>query len=156
MSRRASSWTIGVGLVLLTLTGCIGQTVYHHYEHTPVAGWEREDALTFGVPPMKERAVIRRSVDLRTTAAYPFRSLSLVVDQIVFPSRMHRRDTVHCTLADGDGKRLGDGRSMFQQTFPLPDISLNEGDSLSVTIHHVMARETLTGIADVGLRLEAY
>jgi hypothetical protein len=45
---------------------------------------------------------------------------------------------------------------MRQQEFPLPDISLNEGDSLSVTIHHIMSRETLTGISDVGLLLQVY
>ena len=157
MNSRSNKRWIAVGLcATLLLMGCIEKTVYYHYEHTPMTGWEREDTLTFGVPPMTQRAVVQRYVGLRTAVNYPYSKISMVVEQTTLPSNRHRRDTVHCTLVDSDGKNLGHGLSMRQQEFPLPDISLNEGDSLSVTIHHIMSRETLTGISDVGLLLQVY
>jgi gliding motility-associated lipoprotein GldH len=155
MSRRNSSWAVIATLALL-LTGCIGKTVYHHYEHTPAAGWEREDTLTFAVAPMKQHGVVQRAIGLRTTSDFPFRSVSLVVEQVTYPSGVFRRDTVECTLADAEGRSLGDGISLKQQNFPLPDISLNEGDSLSVAIRHIMRLDPLPGITDVGLLLQFF
>jgi gliding motility-associated lipoprotein GldH len=34
------------------LVSCTGNKVYDHYEQTPTTGWEKNDTLTFGVPPL--------------------------------------------------------------------------------------------------------
>ena len=51
--------------------------------------------------------------------------------------------------------RITDGYP-YQYRFHLPDISLNEGDSLCFRIHHNMRREEMPGVSDVGLRLTMY
>ena len=143
--------------VALVMTGgCNRKTIYHHYEHTPLAGWEKNDTLVYQLPAAKERAVVQRDVELRVSADYPFRSLHLIVEQIIYPSRHTRLDTLECELVTPEGEMLGNGVSLYQYWFRLPDISLNEGDSLCIGIRHDMKREILPGIADVGLHLTAY
>ena len=87
---------------------------------------------------------------------YPFQSINLIVEQTTLPARLFRRDTLNCNLVTAKGKIKGEGITLYQYRFALPDISLNEGDSLSVSIRHNMKREILPGIADIGLRLTAY
>ena len=141
--------------VALAFAGCNRKTIYHHYEHTPVAGWEKNDTLTFTVKA-KERAVVQRDVELRISGDYPFRRLNLVIEQTTYPAGISRRDTLNCDLIDPQGNIHGQGLSLYQYRFHMTDISLNEGDSLCVNIRHNMKREVLPGIADVGLRLRAY
>ena len=141
--------------VALAIAGCNRKTIYHHYEHTPVAGWEKSDTLTFTVKA-KERAVVQRDVELRISGDYPFQQLNLIVEQTAYPAAIRRRDTLNCSLIDPQGNIGGKGLSLYQYRFHMTDISLNEGDSLCVCIRHNMERESLPGIADVGLRLTAY
>ena len=158
MSRRSNKWLCLIGLtVALVVAGCDRKTIYHHYEHTPLAGWERGDTLFFTVKPVGQGTVaVRRAVELRTADSYPFRALSLIVEQTVLPSCRTSRDTLDCPLVTPDGTVLGQGITLYQYHFSLPDASLEEGDSLSLRVYHNMKRETLPGIADIGIRLTAY
>ena len=152
-SNRCTIWLLAVALAL---AGCNRKTIYHHYEHVPLAGWAKNDTLCFSVSPVSERAVAQRDVELRTSGDFPFQRLLLVVEQTAYPSRICRRDTLNCLLVDPEGNIKGDGATLYQYRFHMTDISLNEGDSLSVRIRHDMKREVLPGIADVGIRLTAY
>ena len=153
--RRNSRWLLLFFTVALVTASCNRKTIYHHYEHTPVAGWEKSDTLTFTVKA-KERAVVQRDVELRMSGDYPFQRLNLVIEQTTYPAGISRRDTLNCDLIDPQGNIRGEGLSLYQYRFHMTDISLNEGDSLCVHIRHNMKREVLQGIADVGLRLRAY
>ena len=71
--RRNKHWICLILLtVALAIASCNRKTIYHHYEHTPVSGWEKNDTLQFNIPAAKERAVAQREVELRVTGAYPF------------------------------------------------------------------------------------
>ena len=142
--------------VVLAIAGCDRKIVYHHYEPTSLAGWEKDDTLFFVVRRVPQTAVLRRDVELRTDGSYPFQSLSLIVEQTTFPAGLTRRDTLDCRLVTPDGTVTGRGITLYQYRFPLPTASLTRGDSVCLSIRHNMRRETLTGIADVGIRLTAY
>jgi len=36
------------------LSACSGSTVYDEYAHTPIAGWEKNDTLSFEVSPKQK------------------------------------------------------------------------------------------------------
>ena len=157
-SRRLLSFTFTVVLIAVALVtaSCKRKTIYHHYEYTPLAGWEKNDTLFFTLSPVKERAVVQRDVEMRISGEFPFQRLYLIVEQTTYPSNILRRDTLNCHLIDPAGNIQGNGVSLYQYSFHMSDISLNEGDSLQICIRHNMKREILPGIADVGIRLTAY
>ena len=66
------------------LSACSGSTVYDEYAHTPIAGWEKNDTLSFEVSPLLEPGHYRQSLGLRITGAYPFMGLTLIVEQTVY------------------------------------------------------------------------
>lgn len=156
MSRKSNKWLYLILCLTVAFISCDRKTIYHHYEHTPLAGWEKEDTLFFAIGRMTHKSTLQRDVELRTADNYPFRSLSLIVEQTVLPSGQMSRDTIDCDLTTPDGNIIGQGITLYQYRYPLPAVSLNEGDSISLRIYHNMRREVLAGIADVGIRLTTY
>lgn len=140
------------------LSACSGSTVYDEYAHTPIAGWEKNDTLSFEVSPLLEPGHYKQSLGLRITGAYPFMGLTLIVEQAVY----HRNrkipgeckiDTVNCQLIDKNGVSKGQGISYYQYNFPINIYQMHQGDSIHVAIRHDMKREILPGVSDIGIKI---
>ena len=151
--RRAAYVTIIVAAAL-ALAACGGSTVYDKYRPARIDGWEKNDTLVYDVPPLAAAGQYRQEIGVRISGAYPFTSLSLFVEQIVEPGHRRRVDTLTCRLYDDKGNILGRGVGSYQYDFILADVSLHKGDSLHVIIRHVMKREILPGISDIGFRIK--
>lgn len=139
--------------ILAVLSSCDNKVVYDTYNHTPIEGWEKNDTLFFDVPCMRSSGRYRLEVGMRTNGSFPFTGLSIVVEQTVIPGYKTFTDTLKCRLSDDKGNFLGQGISCFQYNFILSDINLHEGDSLHVRVRHIMKREILPGISDIGLKV---
>lgn len=153
MTRLRLHILTAVACVAMALCSCNSDVVYDKYNHTQLTGWEKNDTLAFDVPPMKESGRYRLELGLRTSTSFPFTGLSLVVDRTVEPGHMLYTDTVNCRLADDKGNVLGRGVSCFQYSFIVSDIDLRRGDSLHICVRHIMKREIMPGISDIGLKI---
>jgi gliding motility-associated lipoprotein GldH len=150
--------------VALTLVGCNRATVYHQYEHVSSEGWDRTDTLRFHIAPAKAAAILHEEVELRTNGHYPFTDLCLIVEQTIYPSHTdmspyssqntRRIDTLTCSIADKNGIAKGKGLNYIQNHYHLTDLNVSEGDSIDVAIYHHMRKEVLSGIVDLGIKLQ--
>jgi len=139
--------------LLLTLGACKPEVVYHHYQHVTDNNWDKGDTIYFNIPPVKTSGLFHEEAELRISKEYPFLSISLLVQQTIFPQKKHQSDVINCDLISENGVMKGDGITLFNYQFPVRDIYLNSGDSVCVAIIHNMKRETMAGIADVGFCL---
>lgn len=151
MQRNISLFLIA--LLSLVFVACDTSTVYHHFEPTPISGWERNDTLKFSVPVLTSAGGYREDVSMRLNSEYPFTGLTLIVDQTVFPGRRHVSDTLNCSVVDMEGNVKGRGIGFYEYDFPLTHLRLNAGDSLQINVRHNMKREILPGIADIGIKV---
>lgn len=135
------------------LAACKQRTVYYHYEHVPVTGWEKNDTLVFDLPPMAEDGSYMQEIGVSISSYYPFMGLNLVVEQQVVNTHEQRTDTLVCRLVDEQGNAKGRGVSQFQYLFHLNTLKLHKNERLHVAIRHDMKREILPGITDIGIRL---
>lgn len=142
-----------VAVVALALPACDGGVVYDEYRPTQIEGWEKNDTLVFDVARLRHGGRYRQEIGLRINALYPFTRLSLLVEQTIEPGHRLAVDTLDCRLYDDKGNVLGDGVSYFQYNFMLSEVDLREGDSLHVCVRHIMKREILPGISDIGLKM---
>lgn len=140
-------------LAVLLLTACKQRTVYYHYEHTPLSGWEKNDSLVFTTDTIAIDGTYSEEVGIRINGTYPFLQLNLVVEHLVMPAMTVKSDTLSCRLIDETGNALGNGVSDYQYLIPLTSLTLKKGDRLRIAIRHDMKREILPGISDIGLRL---
>lgn len=141
-------------IATMLLNACSRGMVYDHFDHTPLAGWEKLDTLSFDVPAVADSGQYSTTLGMRINNTFPFMTLSLIVEQKVIPAGKTYIDTLTCQLIDKDGKILGRGVNNYQYRFPVSVISLHQKDSLHITIHHNMRREIMPGISDIGIQLE--
>ena len=141
------------------LASCFQRTVYDEYAHTPIAGWEKNDTLSFDIPPILTTGYYQENLGLRITGAYPFTGLTLIVNQTIYPANKHedrieKADTVLCQLIGKDGSSSRQGISYYQYNFPINMYKMNQGDSIHITVRHDMKREILPGVSDIGVKVE--
>lgn len=139
--------------LFLLLVSCSGNTVYDHYNHTSVLGWDRGEVLSYDLPRVKQAGKYATSLGLRVSEAYPFQSLTLIVEQTVLPGKKTTRDTLNCQIYDSKGTIKGDGIGYFQYHFLVSEKALHQGDSLHITVRHDMRREIIPGVADIGIQV---
>lgn len=139
--------------VLVSLMGCDEKAVYHHYKPTLLAGWKKTDTLTFNIPPIEITANYQVSVGIRTTVTCPYQSLWLVVRQDFTPNALSRIDTIECKLANDKGEIIGQGVINYLHTFPLCTETLYKGQTGKIRIYHIMRREELPGISQIGIKI---
>ena len=108
-----------VALVVVMMSACSIDTVYHRYSHTSVSGWEKNDTLKFYVPRLRQGGVFAQQLDVRINGAYPFTAATLIVKQRIVPGNAVLTDTVNCTFSKPDGTRLTRGISYYQYSFPI-------------------------------------
>jgi gliding motility-associated lipoprotein GldH len=140
-------------LIVWGVASCDSHIIFDRYEHTPIAGWEKNDTLFFNIPSVTEAGTYRQELGLRITGTYPFMSLRLVVEQEIWPNKRIVRDTLDCSLINEKGTPKGQGISYFQYNMPVNNLTLQEGDSLHICVKHDMKREILPGISDIGIKM---
>ncbi len=147
-------YNIGTTLLfLILLTACKRNTVYYHYEHPPLIGWEKNDTIIFQLSPVKEAGTYEEEIGIRITDDYPFTSIYLVVDQTILPAHKKHSDTLEISLMNQQGYSTGQGVSNIQYIQPLRHIDLAQGDSLHITVRHDMKREIMPGVTDIGVKI---
>lgn len=144
--------------VAVACASCTGNVVYDHYEHTPLAGWDKVDTLTFCVPRLSGAGVCATTLGLRVNGSYPYQGLTLIVEQTVLPAdkaaaATTTADTIDCTIFDKQGTVRGQGVSCYQYHYRVSQRQMEAGDSLRVTVRHDMRREIMPGISDVGIKV---
>ena len=53
----------------MLFAACAHRTVYDRYQSTARAGWEKNDTLSFAIPPLKDAATYGAVLGVRTTDA---------------------------------------------------------------------------------------
>ena len=140
-------------MLLLVLSACNRKLVYDRYLSTPISGWEKNDTLSYDIRPVSGTDTYDMWLGLRTSEAYPFTAITLIVEQHIYPKDTIVNDTVNCKLTDRHGNASGTGVNFHQYRFPVTELQLQDGESIHIRVRHDMKREILPGISDVGISL---
>jgi len=144
-----------LAVLALVVAACDNQTVYHHYEHITMDGWDKNDTLKFSVAPIQTADNYLEVVEIRIDNTFPFMGLTLKLEQTVYPLGVTQRQSIECSMINSNGHPTGSGFSYYNYEFPLMNLDLNKGDSIQINIVHNMKREIMPGISDIGIRLTA-
>ena len=112
----------------------------------------------YNIPPVSKEGYYVEEVGIRADASFPYRSVSLVIDQSVVHTKVQetsifKSDTVSIDIYSQQGQPLGRGVNLRQYTSSFRSIKLQQGDSISLRIRHNMKNKSISGIANVGLRV---
>ena len=146
--RQALWFALGLSIV-----ACNDDTLLHSYKPLPVEGWNRCDTISFNLPKTEKNINGTLTIGLRTKANIGIRDVVLAVEQCNENAYVCRCDTLQYPLTDSEGYALSKGVNCHQyETMQLP-IHIQEGQNGSIRIHHLMTNEVLTGITEVGIKI---
>lgn len=92
-------------------------------------------------------------IGLRVTNNFPYESLILEVEQNYQHPIGHRIDTIRYPLTDKSGDFTEKGINYFQYETQGVPLDLKKGQAGEIRIRHLMHREELSGIMDVGIHV---
>ena len=138
----------------MLFASCTGGTVLHSYKPLAKEGWERCDTVCFNVPKATENIGGTLTIGLRTIANIGIQDIVLAVEQTGDAKGVGRCDTVRYPLTDAEGYALTGGVNCHQyETQHLP-FKLQKGNTAQVRIRHLMSKEVICGITEVGIRID--
>jgi gliding motility-associated lipoprotein GldH len=152
--------TIRITVILLSMAciySCDRGRIYESAVRIPDSEWYIREHARFEVEITDTVSSCDVLINVRNNVAYKYMELWLFVSSCS-PAGNVRRDTVKIMLADHHGKWLGkglgdkfDNRLLFQKNvrFPVSGTYVFEYE-------HAMRDEPLTGIDDIGLRIEKH
>lgn len=139
----------------LMLTSCDPNRVFEQNSAVANRTWEQRKPVVFNVQVQDTISSHNLYLNIRNAGNYQYSNLFLFV-KMVFPDGRIARDTVECTLADPNGKWLGDGlgdiydnQKLFKRGIRFP-----AKGQYRFEIEQAMRIDPLQGITDIGLRLE--
>ena len=161
MKHKVSTLLYIIALMVITMgaASCSESRTYDRYKSVSLQGWSRKDTLTFDVPRQWE-GKYQLDLCLRAAQTYPYRNISMIIERKVIYYRQRKKrektynDTINCEIVNDKGILAGQkGITSTEIRQAITSFRLNRNDSMHVTIHHIMNRESLPGISDVGIRL---
>ncbi|MFR1988185.1 MAG: gliding motility lipoprotein GldH [Prevotellamassilia sp.] len=140
--------------LLLLITACHRSPIAYEYQPTPTDGWEPGDTLHFTTDTLTESGTYQLHIGVRTATAisYPYHSLWLVIQQDWQRPSHQQTDTIECQLASRQGTDRP-GVTLYQYGLPVHKFN-GRRQLCPIRVHHIMRNDLLTGIADVGIKLE--
>lgn len=146
----AAVFLLSAGLSLL-LSGCMDRTVFHHCQSVPQCVWQQEDTLLFRPDTLAPGQPYTLQVQARILQDYPYRQLQILVEHNL--EKEPRADTLLLQITDTAGVMLG--RQIFLHQVHTATHTFTPQQSRGwIRIRHLMRREALPGISDIGIRLQ--
>ena len=149
ITKRIARWMLMPVLALMPILLCLlvsacakeGEIVCYEDITDPEGWWER-DTIYLRPDTIALAGTYRCDLNIRTTSVYPYRNFSV----IAHINGRKERHTLHFDIANN-------GTAYTEQQATLGLLTLQRGDSVIVAVKQNMRRETMPGIAGVGLRL---
>jgi gliding motility-associated lipoprotein GldH len=142
-------------LPLILVISCSPGSIYDRSQRIPPQGWHKDSAAIFYINITDTIKPYRFFINLRHTDDYAYRNFYLFLNTTL-PNGRLTRDTIEIMLADIEGRWLGkgfgsirDNRFIVREILIFPQAGLYE-----FGIVQAMREDVLTGITDIGIRIE--
>lgn len=90
---------------------------------------------------------------LRIQRQFPYNQVWIVAEQDFCSPMQRSKDTLCIQISDSTGSLLGIGLNIHQYEIALPAIHLQKGQEGAVRLYHIMRKEILQHVHDVGLHV---
>ncbi|MCR5068392.1 MAG: gliding motility lipoprotein GldH [Prevotella sp.] len=141
-------------LIMAMAWSCTADTTYHKYVGVGEEGWSAHDTLVFDIDTLRTNGNFTTYVCLRAKPDFPYRYLSMIVEQTCMLSGNKERKTVRCEVVNSDGVMTGVGITYHTYEIPVFTGTHRPGEHIKVAIKHNMTREYMPGLMDVGVKLK--
>lgn len=147
-----------IAALALSLAACRPDpaTLVHEYRQVRgEEGWNVRDTIRIAVPAAPRDGDYRIAVGMRVTNAFSWEGVWVEAELQVDTPRVRHVDTLFVRLYDEQARPLTEGVNLLQVEQPAPKtLHLRKGQKGSLRLRHLMRRETLPYITDVGAAIQ--
>ena len=137
----------------LALSSCRQRPVLYDYVPVEPHGWQTTDTLRFTLPAVPADGDYTFSLGTRFNSQYPYEDLWLVLEQRYLSVR--RRDTLHLAMPTEKPTWQTNGIAFHEAEAPVTTTHLTPQQMpVELLVYHVMRHQCLTGITEVGVKVE--
>lgn len=152
-NRRGLSFML---LLTVLLAACERNTYFHAFLPLSQQGWNRQDTVSFLLPDSMEREECCVEVEVRAVRSYPYADLWLALIQSDSLRNVLHVDTLRMDMTDENGIFTGHGLSFLEYSSgAVKLVADSAGECSQVSICHLMNRERINGLTDVGVRVSS-
>lgn len=141
--------------ILPVLTSsCIGNTLQHQFVHISKDGWYRNDTVTFDLPVADFEGRYAVDTEIRTVCPFQYQKLYVVRELMLQAPLMAYKDTI-CIETAGSTSTTYTEKGVTLRCYSHSDstLLLKEGQKGQLKLHHIMSREVLPRITDIGIKV---
>jgi len=144
-----------IGALLMVLSACDTNRVFDEYKPIKGENWHQDSLLVFTIPIRDTIQNHNLYINVRNEINYDYSNLWLFVD-IEQPNGAAKRDTFEMALANPSGKWLGKGFGGYKtrQAVYRRNVYFPSSGDYKISFQQGMRQTILSGISDVGLRIE--
>jgi len=141
---------------ILVFVSCGRKALTNEYKVIGKNGWNKDSLMVFKVPVTDTLKMYQVFVNVRNDIEYKYSNLWLFVGITQPGDTIPATDTLEITLADPTGKWLGEGFGGMKttETHYRKNVYFPKAGSYKIEVQHGMRGKILTGITDVGIRVQ--
>ena len=140
--------------ILPVLTSsCIGNTLQHQFVHIGKDGWYRNDTATFDLPAADFEGRYAVDTEIRTASPFQYQRLYVVRELMLQAPLMACKDTICIETAGSPSTNDEKGVTLRCYSHSDSTLFLKEGQKGQLKIYHIMSREVLPHITDIGIKV---
>ena len=153
--RKLTGNLTGFALIGLFLGACVQMSVFESNHEINPDGWNMKDSVEFVVDVTDTLSPMNFLLTLRHNTDYEYSNIYFFLNTR-YPGNQYSRDTIQLLLAGKDGQWYGDGLGKLREV----EVMLKQGvvfpmkGSYSFSFIQAMRVESLTGVEDIGIRIE--
>ncbi|PIF06320.1 MAG: gliding motility lipoprotein GldH [Draconibacterium sp.] len=153
--RKIMALAAGVWVFAAFIVSCDTNRIFEKNINLPDEGWDKDTAVVFEIPVKDTLQSQNMYINLRNDIRYKYSNLWLFIS-IVEPGSKILTDTFEIVLADPAGKWLGEGLGGVKDSEVIfkRHIYFPVSGTYEVRFQQGMREDVLTGITNIGLRLE--
>lgn len=137
----------------LALSSCRQRPVLYDYVPVNPHGWQTTDTLRFTLPAVPADGDYTLSLGARYNSQFPYEDVWLVLEQRYLSVR--RRDTLHLAMPTEKPTWQTNGIAYHEAEAPVTTTHLTPQQMpVELLVYHVMRHQCLTGITEVGVKVE--
>lgn len=146
---------ISIIILFISLLVSCNNKILHEFKNVNNE-WLRCDTLKFCYYDINNsHTCYNLRVEVRNTADYNYKNLFLRIETYSKKNGTHSIDSITCNIFDENGIYTGNTAGiMYQSTTREIEIHALPYDTLYFKINHLMNSDTITGISDVGIKLQ--
>ena len=152
--KRTSPYIVCIFLITLFISCGNHNTMFHEYVAIDNEEWYYNDSLHFEIDSVEISGNLTTILEFRTSAKYPYRNISIVMEQSLRNGNKRIQKTVAYDIIDSKGRKNGEGITYMTHQVPFCTMNVNTGDTIDINIKHNMQDNILPGITDVGVLVE--